>query len=307
MLISLPIQVNDKCINVTFQVLYNINETISVTIYNNTKIMKSIIANMYNVIVSSKLYGINIIPVYFPLIFNIVNNMLVCDIYFIIATLSDYNDFFSLLLCGINTLLKKKYEYFNSTNINTIISTIKLNNIIDDTEYTCIDNLINRVYYKTNRFLNVCLSLLTSSDNYNIPQNSKILHIINAIKQLKVSFYGNESNIGEHLDYIKSNKVIIKKKHYYFLAINERVIKIYILGTNNNMIQVENYTLDKSQFGNISVYPPKFKQHISVLKFIKNIIVTYYKELVEITANIIYKKNLSYVKILLGLYNNNMD
>ena len=40
---------------------------------------------LYKVILCSQYYGINLIPISFPLTFNIVNNYLVSDIYLIIS------------------------------------------------------------------------------------------------------------------------------------------------------------------------------------------------------------------------------
>ena len=41
---------------------------------------------------------------------------------------------------------------------------------------------------------------------------SKITQIINLIKQIKINFYGNVLSIEEHIDFIKNQTIIKKKK-----------------------------------------------------------------------------------------------
>ena len=306
MLISLPIQINDKIINRTFQVVQQ-NDTIVVKLYNSLPYKKYPI-KFYKVIVFSKSYGVQLIPIQFPLIFNIVNNYLVSDIFLIISTLSSSNDFFTQLLDFINSFINKsinKYIYFNSLQVNTIINTIKLNNSIDDTEYSNVENLINRIYYRTNRYLNFCLSIMTSTDNYSISNNSKILQIINGIKQLTINFYGNKMSVDEHLQHIKNPNLIKRNKNYFF-SNKQKLVKLSIVNikdnkidvnTSNNIDILETITIDRNKYS-IYCYPPKFSKYITVVNLINQLIYSEYNIMLNLVASIIYKKNPSIVKFI---------
>ena len=307
MLILLPIENNKKCVNVTFQVIYT-DDMVTIKPYNILPIYRNdIIMNHYSVITSSNLYGINMIPIIFPLVFNIINNKMVSDIFFLINTLSsnNINDFFSLLLNSINIYYKKSFIYFNSNNVNTIINTIKLNSMIDDMEYNNVENLLHRLYYRTNRYLNFSLAIMNSMDTYSI-SSTKICNIINAIKQMKCTYYGNNMTVVEHIDNInsmKNNNIIIKKNKYYYFSNNNKMIKLLVLNIKNNMLECMNlsYILDKTKY-NITPYPPKFNNIITITNLISNMVIFNYSEMITLIGNIIYKKNPLLVKILLGLY-----
>ena len=307
MLLSLPIYINNRISNRTFEIIQQ-NDIITVKLY--TQVLNCI--ELYKVILCSQYYGINLIPISFPLTFNIVNNYLVSDMYLIISTLSSHNDFFSILLDNINKLNNTNYVYFNNTNINTIINTIKLNSNVDDTEYINVENLINRVYYRINRYLNFCLSILISEDNFTISNNSKILQIINSIKQIPINFYGNEMSFESHMYHIKNPKYITKNKFYFFSNEN-KIIKLYIsnilddtieISSNNNIRQVSfernnptHIIINKNKY-NITSYSPKFIIYISIPNLINQLIYSKYNILFELVASIIYKKNNFIIKLI---------
>jgi len=301
MLILLPIEYNRKSINITFQVIHN-DEMITIKPYNNINNP----TNLYKIVLNSKINGINVIPVFFPLIFTIINNMLVCDLFFLINTLSDSNDFFTLLLNCIQLNINKNYIFFNDRNINIIINTIKLNQTIDNTEYSSVDSLMNRLYYRTNRYLNFCLAIISSSDNYSISsQNSKILQIINMIKMIRINFYGNEMSISDHIEHI-NNRSLIKKNYCYFLSNNDKLLKIQVSDIKKNMISLNGKNINISDYV-IKPYPPKFDKYITKIRLIENLIIYKYNDMVDIVINIIYKKHSEYIKIIQYFYNNNID
>jgi hypothetical protein len=319
MLLSLPIYLNNRIINRTFEVIQH-NDTVVVKLYN---IQATNCIELYKVILCSQYYGINLIPISFPLIFNIVNNYLVSDIYLIISTLTSHNDFFTILLNHINKLNSTNYVYFNNTNINTIINTIKLNTSVDDTEYINVENLINRAYYRINRYLNFCLSILISEDNFTISNNSKILQIINSIKKIPINFYGNEMSLESHMFHIKNPKYITKDKFFFFSNEN-KIIKLYISNILNDTIVIlvnnnstrqkslEQYKpihINKNKY-NITSYSPKFmksaKLYISIPNLINQLLYSKYNVLFELVASIIYKKNNFIIK-LIKLFTSNIN
>jgi hypothetical protein len=320
MLISLPIVLNNKSVYKTFQIIYkerkkkNLNEDRIIVKPYNTDI------NLYQIVTSSNLYGINVISLHFPLVLTVINNVLSCDLFFIINTLSTQTDFFNIMITNINSHFNKKFEYFSSNKINVIVNTIKLNNTIDDTEYTSIENLLNRIFYRTNRYLNFCLAIIASTDNYSVSNNSKISQIINSINSLKINFYGNTSTVSQHIENIKTVKIY--KKRYYFISDGNKLIKIYITNINNSIISYQKnsiiknkkevhetiFTLDLSNTKyTITSYPCKFKQHITINNLVKYIVVYNYNNIISIVANILYKKHPNYIKLLLSFYENNND
>lgn len=304
MLISLPVNVNNKSTNILFQVTNNTNEFI-ITPYNNNNLLQHII--LYN-----KLYGINVIPLYFPLILYKNNNILISDMHFIFYTMSSNDDFCTILVNGINNFYKTNYHLFN--NINNIM-TIKLNHMNDNNEYTCVDDMMNKIFYRTNKYLNFCLAIMAIDNNHNISSNSKISHIINSIKQIKVNYYGNNMTVEEHLEHIK-NKKLIRKKRYYFFTNDNKILKLYVNTISENIINCSskdskildespNISLDKNNY-NISAYPLKFIEFISVKNLISSLILSYYKELITLVSNIIYK-NKNFTKLINMIYENDND
>ena len=192
MLVSLPIKNNDKCINIVFQIVY-VDDKYIIRPYNN-------INNLFNVITRSESYGINTILLHFPLVLTVINNILYCDLYYIIKTLSNCNDFFSNLLNSINSHYNKQYIY-NSVNQSTLL-------LDEEYEYINIDNLMNCIYYKTNRYLNSCLYYINDFSDMNnkefLSLGEKFVKIIKQILLIKINFYGNIKTIHEHILYIKN-------------------------------------------------------------------------------------------------------
>lgn len=280
MLISLPVKINEKSSSIVFQVNKSDNNFI-ITPYNKNNLIKVITCNEY---------GINTVSIYFPLTFTVIsNNMLICDLFLVIDTLSDSNDFFSLLIQGINTFYNKKYIYFNNIKQQAIINTIKLNTENDNTECKSVGNLIHRIFLKINRYLNFSLSMMLANENNSVLYSSKVVQIINTIKQQVINFYGNEMSVDEHMQHI-INRELIKKNKKYFVS-NDSNIKLMSINNCKNIT-------------NITTYPPKFNQYIKLDNLIKYLIVYRYNKMIEIVANIIYKKNPIYIKLALSIESN---
>ena len=67
-------------------------------------------------------------------------------------------------------------------------------------------------------FVQVNFCLFVMADNItNISNNSKIIHIINLIKKIKINFYGNNTTIEEHINFINNPKLIVKKRYYLYI------------------------------------------------------------------------------------------
>jgi hypothetical protein len=63
-----------------------------------------------------------------------------------------------------------------------------------------------------------------------------------------------------------------------------------------------NISLDKNKY-NISAYPLKFIEFISVKNLISSLVLSYYKELITLVSNIIYK-NKNFTKLINMIYEN---
>ena len=320
MLILLPIEFNGKSINITFQVTYN-NKEIIVKPYNNIILfIDKIIPNLYKIILCSKTYGINTFIIHFPLVFTCVSNVLICDLFYAITILYGSNDFFSLLLDGINSHYNTQFYYFNSKSILSIISTIKLN-VITDIEggYTNVESLINKVFYKSNRYLNFCLSIMSSSDNYNIT-SKKISNILKLIKNINCIFYGTKATIKEHIDNIKNFTINIKPNQYYFISNKNKIIKLFVTKVTDNTIYCKNNIIlqrckecpfivisDVNIKYTITTYPPKFSEYIVISRLIEKLVLSHYNEMILIIANIIYKKTKPIIELLSGIYSSSLN
>jgi hypothetical protein len=287
MIVYLPVKVYDKCTNIPFNVDIN-NDTIIINTLNDIKI--------HTIILCSSLYGINYILVSFPLTFMLIKNELICDMFYIFQTLSSSNDidFIHLFINSINNTKKNhSYTLYNNMNLPNLINILKLNNnndntIIDDN----INTIINKAYYRINKYLNFCLRLMSDQTINNIGHSSKILQIINLIKQLKLNFFGNTLTIEEHIEHILNPK-LIKKKRYYFYEKNNKIIKIFIDVNNINNLSKDN----------IFVYPSKYKDNINIKTLLNILIINNYDKLFELSCKVLYKKKPNIINLMININN----
>ncbi len=278
MIISLPIKQYNKYIFIPFNIIIT-NDLITITPINNE-------CKIYHIILYSESFGINTLPLSFPLYFNIINNNILCEHFYIFQALSTQHnniDFLSILLNSIN-----KYKLYNNMNISNLITILKLNNDNSHIVNENIISLINKNYYRISKYINFCLAILLES-KINISQTSKITQIINLIKQLKIEFFGNICTVEEHLEYINNPK-LIKKKRFYFYEKNDKILKIYI-GDNNNK-------------ENLSAYPSKYKKHINIKNLINILIINYFDKLFEIVCKVLFKKYPNIINLLICFINN---
>lgn len=280
MIISLPVKQYNKYIKIPFNIVIN-NDLITVS----PLISKESECKIYNIILYSESFGINTIPIIFPQYFNIINKELLNDNFYIFQALSSNNDmdFLSILL---NTL---KYKLYNNMNINNLINVLKLNN---DNSHIINDNtesIINKNYNRISKYINFCLAILLDSKS-NISQTSKITHIINFIKQLKVEFYGNTFTVEEHIEHINNPK-LIKKKRFYFYEKNNKTLKVFV---NDNSKD------------NLHAYPLKYRKHINIKNLINILIINYFDKLFEIGSKVLFKKYPNIVDLMSSVNNDSI-
>jgi hypothetical protein len=269
MYILLPVEVYDKSSNVPFSVDIN-NDSLVINTINDTKV--------HNIILCNFSYGIVKIPVSFPLTFLIVKNEIICDQFYIFKVLSSHNDFdfLNTMINEVNKIYNKKFSLYKNMNLMNLINLLKLYSNNDNNDIQ--DEIVNKVYYRVCRYLNFCLAMMVDGNTANIADTSKILQIINAIKQIKISFYGNILSVEEHIEFI-TNPHLIKKKRFYFYESNNKIIKKYI-GDNISVI-------NKTDF---KPYPNKFNNLISIKNLLNTLIINNFPKLFDIASRVLYKK-----------------
>ncbi len=288
MYIFLPVEVYNKSANVPFSVDIN-NDSLTINTIDSTKI--------HNIVLCNFSYGITTIPVSFPLTFLIVKNELICDQFYIFKVLSSNNDFdfLNIMINEVNRINNKKYILYKNMNLMNLINLLKLHS----NNETC-DEQINKVYYRVCRYLNFCLATISDGNTSNIADTSRILQIINLIKQIKINFYGNTLSIEEHLEFM-NNPNLIKKKRYYFYENNNKIIKIYMKseGIDTNIINFKKH--------NIKPYPNKYNKLINVKNLLNTLIINHFEKLFDISCRVLYKKKQNVIIIANSLifYNEN--
>ncbi len=276
MYILLPVEVYDKSSNVPFSVDIN-NDSLIINTIDDKKI--------HNIILCNFSYGIVKMPISFPLTFLIVKNELICDQFYIFKILSATNDFdfLNIMINEVNKKFNKKFILYKNMNLMNLINLLKLHSNNDNTE----ENLeqINKVYYRVCRYLNFCLATIADGNISNIADTSKILQIINLIKQIKMNFYGNTLSIEEHIEFI-NNPNLIKKKRHYFYDNNGKIIKIYIKNEACDNIHL----INNIQRNYLKPYPNKYNKFISIKNLLNTLIINHFDKIFDISIRVLYKK-----------------
>jgi hypothetical protein len=278
MIISLPVKIYDKYCQIPF--IINItNELLSINPINNEN-------KIYFIVLFSESLGINSIPISFPLYFTIVKNELICDHFYIFQSSTKNNiDFINVLLNKLN-----KYKLYNNMHVPTLINVLKLNNEVTNINQENLNSFINKNYYRIVKYLNFCITIM-NDNTLNISQTSKITQIINLIKQLKISFYGNTFTIEEHLEHINNPK-LIKKKRFYFYEKNNKILKVFI-----------NENINKE----VVAYPSKYKKFINITNFLNILIFNHFNKLFEIVCKVLFKKYPFIINLMIDFINNKTD
>ena len=273
MIIFLPVKVYEKCTNVPFNIELS-NDSLIVNTINDI--------NVHNIVLCCSSYGITTLPISFPLTFLIVKNELICDQFYIFKVLSSNNDFdfLNIIINEVNKKHNKKLTLYKNMNLMYLINVLKLHTNNDTINDEQPNNIINKVYFRVCRYLNFCLSTIVDDKTSNISDTSKILQIINLIKQIKISFYGNTLTVEDHIEFI-NNPNLIKKRKYYFYENDNKIVKVYV-GENINK-------------KNIRPYPNKYNKLITIKNLLNSLIINHFDKLFELSCRVLYRKKINII------------
>ncbi len=288
-IIPLPVKVYEKCNDIMFTVEINKN-TMTITPYQSPH-NKNIVTMLQYIVLCKEEYGINLIPILFPLTFMIVKNELVCDMFYLFKILSGNTktDFIFNLISSVNNIFGCTYTLYTDMNIVNLINVLQLHTNENTDEV--IENTLNKMFYRISRYINFCIAIMSQA-NININQGSKIIMIINIIKQTKVLFYGNYMSVGEHMEHIL-NPGLLKKKRTYFYEKNGKIIKMQYNSLYKDYL---------------SAYPSRYSKNINIINLINTLITANYRLLYNITANVLYKKKPDMILLLEQyIFDNNVD
>jgi len=288
-IIPLPVKVYEKCNDIMFTIEINKN-IMTITPYQSPH-NKNTVTMLQHIVLCHRNYGVNIIPILFPLTFMIVKNELVCDMFYLFKTLSGNTktDFVYNLITSVNNIFGHTYNLYTDMNIVNLINVLQLHN--NDNTDEIIENTLNKMFYRINRYINFCIAIMSQA-HININQGSKIILIINIIKQTKVLFYGNNMSVGEHMEHIL-NPGLLKKKRIYFYEKDGKILKM----------QYNELYKDY-----LSAYPSRYSKNINITTLINTLITCNYRLLHNITANVLYKKKPDMITLLEEyIFDNNVD
>ena len=288
-IIPLPVKVYEKCNDIMFTVEINKN-IITITPYQSPH-NKNTVTMLQHIVLCKEEYGINLIPILFPLTFMIVKNELVCDMFYLFKILSGNTktDFIYNLISSVNNMFGYSYKLYTDMNIVNLINVLQLHN--NDNTDEIIENTLNKMFYRINRYINFCIAIMSQA-HININQGSKIVMIINIIKQTKILFYGNNMSVGEHMEHIL-NPGLLKKKRTYFYEKDGKILKM----------QYNELYKDY-----LSAYPSRYSKNINITTLIDTLITSNYRLLYNITTNVLYKKKPDMITLLEEyIFDNNVD
>jgi hypothetical protein len=288
-IIPLPVKVYEKCNDIMFNIEINKN-ILTITPYQSPN-NKNTVTMLQHIVLCNINYGVNTVPILFPLTFMIVKNELVCDMFYLFKTLSSNTkaDFIFNMITSVNNIFGCTYSLYTDMNIVNLINVLQLHN--NDNADEIIENTLNKMFYRINRYINFCIAIMSQS-NININQGSKIIMIINIIKQTKILFYGNYMPVSEHIEHILDPK-LLRKKRTYFYEKDGKLLKILY----NDMYK--DY---------LHAYPSQYHQYINIDTLICTLITSNYRLLHNITANVLYKKKPDMITLLEQyIFDNNVD
>lgn len=255
MLIKLPIIKNNKLTFDNFKLENNNNKIILNTLDNtNYKNLICLNSNSYKNM-----------EIYFPLTFNISNNIIYNELFFVLSLYYQKNDynFIYLIEKKIQENICNKYNFVNINNIKNLEFIYKqINNI--NLEYNTLKEYIHYLFYKLNYNFNLSLCIIyLNYYNVNISVSNKILQIIEKIHNQTILFYGNKDLFKNHLIYINNNFNKIINNTNYFLSNKNKLLKVIINNHDTNFIYVNNKKIKKNKY-KINKYPEKLKNYITI-------------------------------------------
>ena len=299
-IISLPVKIYEQCNYMMFTIEINKN-VLTVTPYQSSN-NKNTVAMLQSIVLCCEQYGIQCVPILFPLTFVIVKDALVCDMFYLFNIMSSKNtiDFIYNMITCINTTFECNYVLYTDMNITNLINVLQLhsndNNVLQlhSNDEEIINTMLNKMFYRINRYINFCIAIMAQPNitSKNINQGSKINQIINIIKQSKIIFLGNTFTIDEHIAHIMNPK-LLKKKRYYFYERNNKLFKTL-------------YQEDHQAY--LSAYPKHFNKQISIISLINTLITFNYRLLHNIVSKVLYRKKPEMITLLEQyIYDKNVD
>lgn len=295
MLTKLPISKNNKIIFDNFTLIYKNNQIILHTINNiNYRKMICLNSNSYKSI-----------DIYFPLIFNIQDNIIYNEMFFTLALYyknNNYN-FIYLIENFIKDNINNNYHFVKINNLKkleVIYNTVNCNN----TEYNNINELLHYIFYKLNYYYNLSLCIIyLHYNNINITISKKHILIINKINEQHIYFYGIKDSIKNHLIYIDKNFNDIINKTEYFISNDKKLLKVKIFNSDSNFIHINEKKININKY-TISKYPIKFKKNINITNLLYSITnIFYYYNI----SDIVFKKNIKVINLCNYFKNNNFN
>ena len=295
MLIKLPITKNNKIIFDSF-ILNNDNNKIIINTLDNIKYRKMICINCNSY---------KSIDIYFPLIFNVENNIIFNELFFTLSLYYQKNKYnFIYLLEGyIKNIINSKFYFVKFNNLKQIEYIYNRVNC-NSKEYNTLEELIHYIFYKLNYYFNIslCINYL-QYNNINIEVSKKIISIVNKINNEQILFYGIRDSFKNHKIYIQKDFDNIINNTEYFLSDDNKLLKVYINNHDSNYIYLHEKKIRINKYS-INKYPEKFKKYITIQNLIYSVleVIQYYN-----ISDIVFKKNHKIINLCNYFKKNNFN
>jgi hypothetical protein len=262
MYIKLPINKNNKIVNELFR-LYIKDNIIYLIAMEKDNYKKVICYNNY--------LGYYDIDIYFPIEFNIYNNIIYNEYFFIFSVVYEkiYNNSVYIIEQNIQKINKdyRFIKYKELDDLKIISEKLKYTSI----EFNNLESLLYNNFKYIQYIFNISLCYIYNNI-YKINVKNNIIDIINNIYDINILYYGIYDKVKNHINYIKK-KNKIKNNDYYFISYNDKLLKIFIQEYNKNYIITKNKKIDITKY-NVSKYPQKFIENINYKNLILEIIKT---------------------------------
>lgn len=238
MLLKLPIISENKVIFTLFRIIKYDNYFMVNTCNNeNDNLIKIMICNIFT--------GYEIINLYFPLKITIIDNYVICNLFFyVIYSINNELDFFYHLKKCFSD--KFNYTFISLKNIKSIVDYINKEYLL-----TIQNTNILRNYWDTTQLVlnfsvyNIWLTI--NHPTFKIKIIKKLQFYFNIIKNVKFNIdYSDNYNICEHLDnLLKINVELdqIKINNNYYIFRNNKFFFVNVINIYNNIIEINNKSM----------------------------------------------------------------
>ena len=205
-MITLPIFLNKKRINLIFKILKN-DDTIIITPFDEINKLLDVCCFNKNGIMKKKIF--------FPLQLKIIDKNLYSEYFFYTSQIEGIEfDFFKLLLLNINNTYNTNYKYVNIFNLNTISNIYntyqikyETNNSFSNTEQF-LRYTYNKIIYNQNFILLLIYNIYNIKLNLFLYLNKKKNQIIKNIFNLKIFYNGKEDTINNLIEYFGYDNIL---------------------------------------------------------------------------------------------------